>query len=583
MIKVNKVFFYKVSAGLILSIWFLVSYAAFAAMYNLWWQRERVEYLGKPVHEQRLKVWQYAGLPAELLQSVYAVQQLWSEEVNYTFAGEHNNKSYAEYLLLPRIPAGSDGYYLHTDGTFRPSYSIGASTSALPENQSWGLFGLIGSMLTLTGASLLTRCVFRHLSLSFPECFSIAIFILMILALLSKLAFQTIVPGFVVTVILGCTGPLLYLRSGARSPNFFMGLKRSATGLRSSSTRGIQIWTVLMVILLFLSVCWSFIMAVVVVPDDWDAWAIWGAKAKLLLLGSGPLVDVTKVGHADYPLLWPMLWAYSAWFSGGWEEMWSRGWGAILYALVLWEMVIVIYQSNGKIQYGLFGAALFATMPMTPLVVSWSYAETPFWLFTATGLGCLFRWRETGRLGYAGIGSLLITGAAYTKNEGMLFFCVVMLWLCTACYRNDWRAMIIFALIFLASLAPWLYWIKLYLQLGSHATDGLDFMNLDIARIVDRSNAAIDSIMTMWADVRQWGVSLFLCFFLALTALSGKKRWSDFLIPFLLFTGYLAVIVLHQAEIYWQVGTAWNRLTLQVMPMLILITLSNFNKGGDKA
>jgi len=66
-------------------------------------------------------------------------------------------------------------------------------------------------------------------------------------------------------------------------------------------------------------------MSVVVVPDDWDAWAIWGSRAKLLALGHSPLIDVTKFGHTDYPLLWPSIWSFSGWCAGGWEEQWSRG------------------------------------------------------------------------------------------------------------------------------------------------------------------------------------------------------------------------------------------------------------------
>ena len=58
-------------------------------------------------------------------------------------------------------------------------------------------------------------------------------------------------------------------------------------------------------------------MSVVVVPDDWDAWAIWGSKARVLAQGTGPLYDVTRFGHPDYPLLWPTIWAFSGWLTGG--------------------------------------------------------------------------------------------------------------------------------------------------------------------------------------------------------------------------------------------------------------------------
>ncbi len=141
-------------------------------------------------------------------------------------------------------------------------------------------------------------------------------------------------------------------------------------------------------------------MAVIVTPDDWDAWAIWGVKAKILLLGDGPVSDVTHVGHADYPLLWPLLWAFSSWFTAGWEDAWSRGWGTVLYVFVLWELAIIIYRETGRRELGLFAAALFATIPSVPLIVSWSYAETPLWLFTICCTGVLFLWRKKGTMFY---------------------------------------------------------------------------------------------------------------------------------------------------------------------------------------
>jgi len=44
-----------------------VSFAALAAMYKLWWERERVEYSGQPQIEQRQEVFQNAGIVVSLL------------------------------------------------------------------------------------------------------------------------------------------------------------------------------------------------------------------------------------------------------------------------------------------------------------------------------------------------------------------------------------------------------------------------------------------------------------------------------------------------------------------------------------
>ena len=53
-----------------LTIWLLVSFAALAAMYKLWWERERQNYMGQPFSQQQQTIWAQSGLPTHLLPSV---------------------------------------------------------------------------------------------------------------------------------------------------------------------------------------------------------------------------------------------------------------------------------------------------------------------------------------------------------------------------------------------------------------------------------------------------------------------------------------------------------------------------------
>ena len=98
-------------------------------------------------------------------------------------------------------------------------------------------------------------------------------------------------------------------------------------------------------------------MSVVVVPDDWDAWAIWGSKARVLAQGTGPLYDVTRFGHPDYPLLWPTIWAFSGWLTGGWKECWSKGWGAVFLLFSVWEMIHIVREQGRSLTIGLLAGA----------------------------------------------------------------------------------------------------------------------------------------------------------------------------------------------------------------------------------
>ncbi|MCI5123199.1 MAG: hypothetical protein D3925_01660 [Candidatus Electrothrix sp. AR5] len=333
------------------------------------------------------------------------------------------------------------------------------------------------------------------------------------------------------------------------------------------------------------AVFWSFIMSVVVVPDDWDAWAIWGSKARVLAQGTGPLYDVTRFGHPDYPLLWPTVWAFSGWLAGGWEECWSKGWGAFFLFFCVWEVVDIVREQCRSLTAGLLAGALLVSIPNVPLLASWSYAEAPLWLMMTCGLACFLRWQSgTGRDGVVIIG-LFAAAAAYTKNEGILF--VVLLGvLFFLSGRSSLRAASIYVLTFVLCYLLWWYWTRIYHDLGSHATSGLHLDAGSLHQAAERIPHAGEAIFKMWRDIRQWnivGFGIAPALLWALFRLRHEKHHLlNLLLPVGMLAGYLVVILLHSNEIYWQIGTAWNRLTVQVLPLLLIILVCLYFSPGNK-
>ena len=572
----------QVLISLVVGFWLLISCAVLVGMYHLFWQRERVLYLGKSPEEQRVQVWKNAGLPLKLLDTINAIEKKWPKYACYAFTGQHDKKSYGEYLLVPRVPAGSDEYIINTDGSYT---SIPVSDSVEPESSNdrsqtrWtGLSGFLFSVASLFGIAFLLKAVSRSVNFSFPEYFSLACLLVFGAGLFSKIFFLNLGAGFLISAILGAAGIVyrLYFLSG----RFFRekgktGMISSVSALKASTKT--DFFLIILFLLIIGSIVWGFLMAVIVVPDDWDAWAIWGVKAKLLLLGTGTIEDVTHVGHADYPLFWPFIWAYSAWCGGGWEESWSRGWSAVFYLMVLWEIVVIVNRYTMKKFWSVFAAAVFATVPMVPVVVSWSYAEAPFWLLTVSSFCCLLVWKESGSRKHIVIGALLAVGAAYTKNEGVLFSLIMMIWLAVNCAvdsRKRFYHLLIFILVFAFCYFPWLIWVKMILHLGSHATAGLLSAGTDLHRVTERIPKAIKSIIVMWSDIRQWGASFYLGMALFLYTQIIRTRSIDSLIPVFMLAGYFTVIIFHHADIYWQVGTSWNRLTLHALPLIIVIAFT---------
>ncbi len=556
----------------LLAVWSAVTLAALGGMYKLWWDRERVNYLGKTIDEQRLAVWQNSGLSEVLLGAYDRIQASWPKDVSYSTTGDHNQLSYLKYLLIPRIPAGSDIYSIDADGTFSP---VGIQDGqAAPRPNRFPFMGVIFSLIAVSGMTLVLQRSLLSLPFSFPEMFGCTSLLLMGVVVVSRALFSTAVPAF---YLLAATGLLSWIflttgkvrRKGVVSAcSINCGIHDDFTVRRRPFN---QVLNIFLIGILALSVLWVLLMSVIVVPDDWDAWAIWAAKAKVLALGHGPLFDVSYFGHADYPLLWPSVWAFSGWLGGGWEEMWSRGWAGVFFLLCIWEMVIIIARTTGRKDLGLLGGALFVSMPMTPLIASWSYAETPFWMLTVSCIGSLRLWRSGNSRIPLVVAAVLAAGAAYTKNEGLLFTVLASFWILLTPGKQRLPALALFASCFFVLYFPWLYWIKIVLKLGSHATAGLHLDHENFLRIADRIPKAVESIFGMWSEIKRWNIVLWVTCVYAVFGCVKKGYRTDLMLPLGMLLGYLVIVVFHNDDIYWQIGTSWDRLTVQTMPLLLIV------------
>ncbi len=452
----------KIVFRLALALWLTVTFAALAGMYQLWQQRERVLYLGKSVAEQRRTVFQRAGIPPELAEKTAELARLWPPDIRYQAKGDPNALSYVQYLLIPRIPDKTAGHALKVKGA--ELTADGQALSALPAGaqteERASPKGLVLSFAVLLGWAALLRKIWRS-RVTWPEALALACLFFTLLTLAARFFFFSAQPAFGGSIVLALVGWAMLLSNALLS---LMQKKEEAAPLLVQSRRE-RIFSSLLLLIIAASVLWSFFMAVIVVPDDWDAWAIWGSKAKVLALGSGPLEDVTKFGHADYPLLWPTVWAFSGWFAGGWEESWSKGWGAVFLLLCVWEMIITVQARNGSRTAGLLAAALFVSVPNVPLIASWAYAEAPLWLMMTCGLTCLLRWRsEEGRRADAVLAGLFAAAAAHTKNEGLLFAVLLGLMLLFLLFSGRRRKDALFALLaFTLCQLPWFWWTQLHL------------------------------------------------------------------------------------------------------------------------
>jgi hypothetical protein len=556
-------------------IWFLTSFMALAAMYKLWWDRERTDYFFKSSNEQRVIVWRKAALPLELLETSYILTQSWPLDAVYYAQGDQTKLSYLIYLLSPRLPDRANNFGMYkvaVDGSYATANNVDNSSATDKKNSEriGTAWGSVAFFVILSGLTL--ALVFGLSGISVPEAAGCIVLGIMFFVVGSRALLQTSIPGFIIVTALSvCAWVYLVwftLIRWARVSSICFGCGERSRGRNDGL---LYYCKALCIAIICLSVLWAFLMAIIVVPDDWDAWAIWGAKAKVLALGTGPLSDVRYFGHGDYPLLWPSIWAYVGWLSGGWEEQWSRSVGILLYALCLWETVIIVRRLTGSLGLAWLCGALFASVPMVPLIASWSYAEAPLWLFILTTLGCLFQFQKTQNARYLVYGALLAAGAAYSKNEGVLIALVISVWLGASCDWKQWKFVFVFFIGWLFLYMPWFYWVRFHLGLASHATSNFAFSIDLFERAIQRTPDAIYDIVNMWVDVKQWNIVMVLILVTIVLTLYNTKLLKTLMIPLSIIFGYLLIVLFHSEDIHWQIGTAWNRLTVHVIPIFIII------------
>ena len=274
-------------------------------MYHLWWTRERILYMGKDLHEQRVEVFHRAGIAEPLLNAAEQIMGSWPRDIRYSVKGIIINFLTSNISLFPASPVWARPFPWKKRTSSSPVSSDPFEKDKPIEIQS-SLHGLLLSLFLLSGIALLLRLGFRVPFLSIPEYAGMAVFILAGLVIASRGFLGEATTGFWFIAVAGFVGWIIHIPSLYNVMRTFMRrILQFVTDPLCKKSRNHKIPYFLPALLAAIAMAvlfWSILMSVVVVPDDWDAWAIWGAKAKVLALGWGPLKDVTAFGHPDYPL-----------------------------------------------------------------------------------------------------------------------------------------------------------------------------------------------------------------------------------------------------------------------------------------
>jgi hypothetical protein len=158
--------------------------------------------------------------------------------------------------------------------------------------------------------------------------------------------------------------------------------------------------------------------------NEWDAFAIWQLKAKVLALHPlvprpGYFTDVSLTySHLRYPLLVPMMSAGMHAMTGPMADL-GKFISLLLYPAMGLAVFAAVRRINGKTA-ALTAAAMVACLEPMCRYGGSGTAEMALTTFYACSLLCVLRWRENGHWGYIVLAGIFSGWMAWTKNEGIV-------------------------------------------------------------------------------------------------------------------------------------------------------------------
>jgi hypothetical protein len=332
----------------------------------------------------------------------------------------------------------------------------------------------------------------------------------------------------------------------------------------------------------------------------WDAWVIWNLHARFLLRGGQNWQDYLASGlewtHPDYPLLLPLsivrMWKYA-----GSETVYGPILLSVLFTIsVAGLLVFSLAILRGRTQGFLAGLVLMGSPYFLDLGAA-QIADIPLAFFILATLVLLllhdkFCLRQDYPLLLAGLAAAL---AAWTKNEGLLFFLVVAVaqfaWnfrsgsLQKALGRSAW---------FMAGALPVLAVIVFFKLKMAPATDIFSGQGLqqmlerlsDAGRYKQIALAYIQTLPTFTqgvVNIREGfrfnpgvpGIALLgLYMILAGIRPQGRERTAllgAFAVLVIMLAGYFGIYAITPQDLRWHLLTSLNRLLIQLWPCAIFL------------
>ncbi len=313
-------------------------------------------------------------------------------------------------------------------------------------------------------------------------------------------------------------------------------------------------------------------------PDGmWDAWAIWNVKAKFIY-GAGPdwpHAVSRQLAHPDYPLLQPLavarLWSYLGDMTPTAPMVWS--------CTALAATGIVLLAGLMRLRGPIHAVLACLVLLVTPCYVDWAgsqYADTTLAMWMLCSLVCLAMYSEERQPRWLFLLGLFAAAGAWTKNEGQLFAVLTFAGALVLARVPGNRRQHLEHLLWLAAGSLPLGLCLLIQKLGYGApNDLIDAMTGHQLRELIADPQRYREVLTFTWQFCQRATAWDLIGWIVLAGLlvgldRRKRQWPAIATLAGILAGqliaYELVFIAASPRLTWHLGTAFDRLMLQLTP-----------------
>lgn len=310
-----------------------------------------------------------------------------------------------------------------------------------------------------------------------------------------------------------------------------------------------------------------------------DAWAMVNFKARAIIRNPVYWTDFFSThaapwSHMDYPLFLPTS-VVSLWRVVGSETQLVPMILALTFYLCLLLFVVTMLTLSQSIRAGLFALLLIGSNQFFFLHSGSLFADLPLVVFITIALG-LWLLQDVFKRQSLMVLIMLFSGlAAWTKNEGMLFYAIM-----TGFFSYYMKIVRVKPFTIMTVLAISLFPVLLFKILFpiqndvvTIANSGLFFSNLiDIERHRVIIYSFVSEFVTFFDGNVYVALSLIVLFWLGLLRTRLPYRRSYVLILFCQLAGYYGAYLWTPYNVSEHMDTSLLRLLYQLMPAIILLT-----------